>query len=156
MKRDRPPLPVATKYNYRQMLVGRRETESDLNVLSAANEHLWEELDAARRRTGGAWTDVKTIRVKVTDNVLEPEDNTIIEVNVLRGQVVGVRLLQRGVYPHALQSGPFLLWGGEEMLLWFCEESEPAEGVHVFRQVWVKNKWAGTHAGIDFLMEAFK
>lgn len=116
---------------------------------------VWAGIDSARIRAGGSWTDVKTIRVRQADNVLEDKDFTVIEVTVKYGEVVGIRVLQLGVYSHVLQRGPFLFWTLDLFTLWLAEETHDVEGRVGYKQIWVKNKWAGVQESLHEAQKVF-
>ena len=117
----------------------------------------WAGIDSARIRAGGSWSDMRTLRIRQADDVLEDKDFTVLEVTVKRGEVYGVRILQRGVYAYAAQSGPFLLWELEDFVRWFSEDIHiyDDDGRQGFKQVWIKNKWVGAQAGLVEIHDAF-
>ncbi len=134
---------------------GRTAGEIVDDLTDVVDPSTWAAIDSARIRTGGSWSDVKSIRVRQADDVLDDKDFTVIEVTVKRGEVYGVRVLQRGVYSYVLQRGPFLFWGLEDFVLWFSDEMHLGEGVQHLKQVWVRGQWAGTQASLAELHEVF-
>lgn len=116
---------------------------------------MWAEIDAARQRTEGSWSGVKTIRVRQADNVMEEQHFTIFEITVKSSEVWGVRLLQRGSYAYSAKTGPFLFWTVEDFIQWFSHEENPAEDVHTYKQLWHKGAWVGHQTALVQLMETF-
>jgi hypothetical protein len=147
--------PSVARHIYKEHMRRNERLLDDMFENRVVSPAEWESIDAARLRTGGSWTDVKTIRIRQADNVLDDKDFTVLEVNIVNGYVWGVRLLQRGVYPHVLARGPFLMWDMEAFMLWFLDESQPSEGVELYKQVWVKGAWAKAQTSISEITNVF-
>jgi hypothetical protein len=127
-----------------------------------ADPKFWNVLDTARRKKTGRksikawWRSVKTIRVRLADNVMEESHFTIIEVMVKEGEVLGVHVLQRGIYAHGMSTGPFLFWKFDDFAQWFSHEGHPADDVETFRQLWHKDAWVGHQTALAELIEVFR
>lgn len=115
----------------------------------------WEAMDAARIRAGGSWSDMKMIRVRFADDVLEDSDFTILELGIRKGHIVYIKMLQMGVYSYMVKDGPFLLWTQDEFLPWFLQESPQDAHPRGFRQLFHRGKWVGNQAALTDLNNAF-
>lgn len=115
---------------------------------------LWESMDEQRRKTGGWWAGVISLRIRFADSVLNEDDFTVVEVNVREQCVQGVRILHRGLHASQLRHGPFLLWEHQAFMEWLTKEEEQL-GVKLYKEIFVKNAWAGTQAGLFEVFRAF-
>lgn len=115
----------------------------------------WEAIDSARIRAGGSWSDMKMLRVRRCDNVLEESDFTVLEIGIREGEIYTIRCRQRGSYAHITNAGPFLFWKFDAFVQWFQHEEHPDPEISVFNQVWARGKWVGHQAGLTEIMEAF-
>ncbi len=67
---------------------------------------LWEEIDHKRRQTGGWWTNMQTLRLRVfvdrthemTVDTITPDPHAILELNINDGRIFGVRVTGDGTY----------------------------------------------------------
>lgn len=128
--------------------------------------HLWAEMDKVRQQTGGWWENMKTLRVRLSDSVLEEDDFTEIEINIKFGHIQGIRLLNTGVHSTRLRRGPHLMWAEKEMVDWFTEEESSEEEHPVLcKEVWVgyrspqtteySRTWVGVQLGLFEVLRAF-
>lgn len=111
-------------------------------------------MDAQRKKVGGWWKNMNTLRVRLADTVLEDTDFTILEVSIRDGHVQGVRVLQEGMHGVRLKRGPFLLWDQAEFVKWFSAE-DPEES-KATTEVWSPpDKWLGLQQGLFEVLRAF-
>lgn len=115
---------------------------------------LWLEMDAQRKKTGGWWKDMRTLRVRLADTVLEHTDFTVIEVSIRTGQVQGIRVLQEGMHSVRLKQGPFLMWSQAEFVKWFSAEDTEAKPALTI-EVWAPDHWLGLQQGLFEVLRAF-
>jgi hypothetical protein len=127
----------------------------ELLEYSAIHSEHWEAIDDARRRTGGWWKNVKTLRIRFSDDVLSDVDFTVLEVGVGGGEVVQLRIIQNGRYSYKVKDGPFLLWGFDTFLQWFLQSSPQEQHPRGLKEVWIRNKWSEGQAALVALNEAF-
>ena len=121
-----------------------------------ASPHLWSQMDAQRRKAGGWWKDMNTLRIRLGDTVLDQSNFTVIEVSVRLGEVQGVRVLQKGVHGVRLSRGPFLLWDQTQFVQWLSAE-EPQQGLATLTtEVWqAPDQWLGLQQGLFEVLRAF-
>lgn len=113
-------------------------------------------MDAQRRKTGGWWKNMHSLRVRLGCNVLD--SHTILEINIRNGVVRGVRILEEGVLAGALKWGPYLTWDLTAFMEWFMAEDEIATEVgQVIRtaEVWSHGEWLPLQAGIYEITRVF-
>jgi len=119
------------------------------------NTSLWADFDAKRRKAGGWWKDMNTLRVRLADNVLGPETFTVLEINVKGGYVRGVRIMQTGNRAHALARGPNLMLNLAQFTEWFSVESPEDEHPRTFRELWARGEWVGFQVALEEILKAF-
>jgi len=120
-----------------------------------ARPDLWDEMDAQRRKTGGWWKNMHSLRVRLGVNVLDTF--TVLELNIRDGSVYGVRILERGPLVADLRRGPHLTWDLPTFLTWFMDAEETMESGQVGRtaEVWSRNEWLSLQAGIYEITRVF-
>lgn len=128
-----------------------------MNLLdySATSPENWEAIDAARRRTGGIWKNMKTLRVRFSDNVLTEDHFTVLEIGVQDASVIMIRVMHLGSYSYKVKDGPFLLWGLDMFLPWFLQSSPQEQHPRNMKEVWVRDRWSEGQAALVAINEAF-
>lgn len=136
---------------------------------------LWEDIDEKRRQTGGWWTNMQTLRLRVyvdrthemTVSTLTPDPHAILELNIVDGRIFGVRVTGDGVY--ILQAGtPNVFMTLAQFIDWLMSldnikwPTEKLDAPHEVRwEVWTPTApvhnfdtgkggvWHGSHHGLQ-------
>jgi len=118
---------------------------------------LWDGIDRDRRKTGGSWASVNSLRLHVY-SLERAEKPATIEVNINTevGVVVGVRLTESGAYPIKVPA-PFLFMTMQHFFQWLINVNEV---YGCYWDVWGGgDHWygyeAGLQQGLDIVLGAF-
>jgi hypothetical protein len=123
---------------------------------------LWESIDEQRQRTGGWWKNMRTVRLRLALDVLNPDYGCTIEINVQKGTIHGVRVLDLGSLHGVLRNGPHLCWELKDMLEWLDQAHNNFNGsewqespARLEVKAWDRGNWVGYQESVYLISAAF-